>query len=219
MKGKPIPAALTAVFLAAEAVLYAVFLTLDILGRSEQTLWLKYAGILLCLAFAALCALRGGDKLVAPALLLTACADWFLLIRSERLMLGVALFIGVQAIYLLRLYKAGAGAAVPLRLMLILVMLAILFWMDVASPLTLLALFYFSQLLANTILAWGIPRMRRFALGLILFVGCDVCVGLFNSPDLFPGLTSLVSVGMWFFYLPSQVLIALSAMPEKELSP
>lgn len=219
MKGKPIPAALTAVFLAAEAVLYAVFLTLDILGRGEQTLWLKYAGILLCLAFAALCALRGGDKLVAPALLLTACADWFLLIRSERLMLGVALFIGVQAIYLLRLYKAGAGAAVPLRLMLILVMLAILFWMDVASPLTLLALFYFSQLLANTILAWGIPRMRRFALGLILFVGCDVCVGLFNSPDLFPGLTSLVSVGMWFFYLPSQVLIALSAMPEKELSP
>lgn len=219
MKGRPIPTALTAAFLAVEGALYAVFLTMDILGRGGQTLWLKYAGILLCLAFAVLCALRGGDKLVAPALLLTACADWFLLIQNEHLVLGVALFIGVQAIYLLRLYKAGAGAAVPLRLLLIVVMLTILFWLDLATPLTLLALFYFSQLLANTILAWGIPRMRRFALGLILFVGCDVCVGLFNSPGLFPSLTGLVSVGMWFFYLPSQVLIALSAMPEKELAP
>ena len=59
-------------------------------------------------------------------------------------------------------------------------------------------------------------RQRAFALGLTLFVGCDTCVGLFNvlpagSPLYFPA-----SVGMWLFYLPSQVLIALSTLPEKE---
>ena len=39
-------------FVAAEAVLYAAFLILDLTGRGERTIWLKYAGILLCLAFA-----------------------------------------------------------------------------------------------------------------------------------------------------------------------
>ena len=57
---------------------------------------------------------------------------------------------------------------------------------------------------------------RLFAVGLTLFVGCDVCVGLFNA--LPPGSPpySAASVGMWFFYLPSQVLITLSALPGKE---
>ena len=87
-----------------------------------------------------------------------------------------------------------------------------------ASPLNLLAGLYFSQLLSNTILAWTRRgrRWRLFALGLTLFVGCDVCVGLFNA--LPPGSPRYfaVSIGMWLFYLPSQVLIALSALPPKE---
>ena len=60
-------------------------------------------------------------------------------------------------------------------------------------------------------------RLGRIALGLTLFVGCDLCVGLFNArlSGSLP-LHLLVYLGMWFFYLPSQVLIALSALPEKE---
>ena len=84
-----------------------------------------------------------------------------------------------------------------------------------ATPLNLLAMFYFSQLLSNTILAWTLPAMRIFALGLTLFVGCDICVGLFNVLPTVSPLFSAVSVGMWFFYLPSQVLIALSAQPKE----
>lgn len=53
-----------------------------------------------------------------------------------------------------------------------------------------------------------------------LFVGCDVCVGAFNSPGLAPaGAYQFAQVGMWLFYLPSQVLIALSALPEEEAVP
>ena len=87
-----------------------------------------------------------------------------------------------------------------------------------ASAVNLAAALYFSQLAANALLAWTLKgeRWRAFALGLTLFVGCDVCVGLFNV--LPPGSAPYfaVSVGMWLFYLPSQVLIALSAFPGKE---
>ena len=45
-----------------------------------------------------------------------------------------------------------------------------------------------------------------FAIGLLLFTCCDICVGAWNL-GLLPGFTR---IGMWLFYLPSQVLIVLS---------
>lgn len=193
-----------AAFLALEGTVYAAFLALDLTGRGGHTIWLKYGGILLCLLYALL---RRGDRLLPAALALTAAADWFLLVRGDHFALGVAIFLAVQSLYLLRLRRAGAPAALPLRAGLAL-LLALLVWhLGLATPLNLLVCLYFSQLLANAGLAWTVPGGRRFALGLTLFVGCDVCVGLFNLGLLLP----LSSVGMWLFYLPSQVLIALSA--------
>lgn len=218
MNQKTIPTWLIAGFLTAEGAIYIAFLTLDLLDRGSETYGLKYGGILLCLAFALLCALRGGDRLVAPALAFTAGADWFLLIQNDHLPLGVALFLCVQTLYLLRLRLAGSPLALWLRTILALALVAALVWLDLATPLNLLAVVYFSQLLSNCILAWRLPSMRRFALGLSLFAGCDICVGLFNSSLLSPAAITPVSIGMWFFYLPSQVLIALSALPPKEVS-
>lgn len=216
MQYSVIPKTITGCFLGMEAVLYLSFLSLDLAGRGEDTLWLKYVGIILCLLFALFCSLQEGDRLVAPALLFTAGADWFLLVRNDHLLLGVALFLCVQGLYFLRLHRAGGCRKLLwLRLALAVVStLAPLLIPGMASPLNLLAMFYFSQLLSNTILAWTLPSMRFFALGLTLFVGCDLCVGLFNAFALSPAVFSVVSVGMWFFYLPSQVLIALSAQPK-----
>lgn len=197
---------LTGLFLALEGALYAVFLALDLTGQGGQTVPLKYAGVLLCLLYAALCALRGGDRLIPAALALTAAADWFLLVRGDHFALGVALFLGVQTLYLLRLRTAGAPWAYWLRMGLPLLMGVIVWRLGLLSPLNLLVCLYFSQLLSNAALAWTVPGQRPFAAGLTLFVGCDVCVGLFNL-----GLAAPFSgVGMWLFYLPSQVLITLS---------
>lgn len=211
---RPVPPALRAAFLSAEGVIYALFLALDLTGRGGQSVPLKYAGILLCLAFS----LLGADRLVPLALALTAGADWFLLVRNDRYLLGIALFLAVQTVYLLRLRRAGADCAWPLRSALALALGAGVYALHMASAVNLAAALYFSQLMSNTLLAWtlkGAPR-RAFALGLTLFVGCDVCVGLFNvlPPGSPPYLAA--SVGMWLFYLPSQVLIALSALPGKE---
>lgn len=207
---------LTAAFLTVEAALYAAFLTLDLTGRGGAAIPLKYGGILLCLGFAALCALRGGDRLIPLALALTACADWFLLVRNGCYPLGIALFLCVQTAYFVRLRLAGAGSGYVLRAGLALGAGLAVYALGMASPVNLLAAAYFSQLLSNAALSWTLrgARWRRFALGLTLFVGCDACVGLFNALPANSPLYPAVSVGMWLFYLPSQVLIALAAKEE-----
>ena len=215
MEKKPVPPAVSAGFIAGSGVLYAVFLALDLTGRGDAAVPVKYGGVLLCLLFALACAPRGGDRLVPLALALTAGADWFLLVRNDNYPVGIALFLCVQTVYYLRLRRNGTPGAYPLRAGLALGAGLALYALRLASPLNLLAGLYFSQLLSNTLLAWTKRgrRWRIFAAGLTLFVGCDLCVGLFN---VLPGghpLYGAVSVGMWFFYLPSQVLIALSALP------
>lgn len=209
---------LTSAFLGAEGAIYALFLALDLTGRGGLTIPFKYGGILLCLGYALLCASKGGDWLAPAALALTAGADWFLLVRGSRLILGVGLFLCVQTVYLLRLRRAGAGSGCMLRSGLALAAGLAVYALGMASPLNLLAALYFSQLLSNTALAWTLKgkRWRTFALGLTLFIGCDLCVGLFNTLPQGSPLYPAALVGMWFFYLPSQVLIALSTWPGKE---
>ena len=214
MKENSIPPAVSAGFLAVEGAIYAAFLALDLTGRGADAVPVKYAGILLCVLFALACALRGGDRLIPLALALTAGADWFLLVRNESYAMGVALFLCVQTVYYLRLRRNGSSGACPLRAGLALGLGLGLYALGLASPVNLMAALYFSQLLSNAALAWTRKgaRWRIFAAGLTLFVGCDLCVGLFNTLPNSSPLYPVVSVGMWFFYLPSQVLIALSAL-------
>ena len=206
-------------FLVLEGAVYAAFLAMDLAGLGGLSIWPKYAGVLLCVVFACRCALRGGDRLIPFALACTALADLFLLVLNRYYPLGVAIFLVVQTLYLLRLRRDGADSALWLRAGLALILALAVYGLGMLSPLNLLVCLYFSQLLSNTCLAWTVKgrSQRLFALGLTLFVGCDVCVGLFNLSGLVPdALYHFARVGMWLFYLPSQVLIALSAYPRKE---
>ena len=141
--------------------------------------------------------------------------------RGDHYAAGIALFLCVQTAYYLRLRRMGAGSGRFLRPALALGAGVGLYALGLASPVNLLAGLYFSQLLSNAVLAWTVKNRtgRLFAAGLTLFVGCDLCVGLFNA--LPPGSPRYfaVSIGMWLFYLPSQALIALSALPRKEDAP
>ena len=78
------------------------------------------------------------------------------------------------------------------------------------SPLDLLAGAYFSFFACNVMQASGLENKLFFA-GLCLFLCCDICVGLHNMPSVLPDwLQSAARIGMWTFYLPSQVMIVLS---------
>lgn len=85
------------------------------------------------------------------------------------------------------------------------------------------SVFYFISICTNVVrsiklsLHYSNKRgIRCFAVGFLLFLLCDINVGLFNLSgflsvgpvyDIIYGISSIL---MWTFYAPSQVLIALS---------
>ena len=221
------------VFVGTEAILYAAFLLLDVTGGfAGLSIGLKYAGVLLCLVFA-LSRLRPGRihaALTAAALAFTVLADLFLLVLDRWYLAGVLVFWVVQGLWLTRIRLAG-GWPLPrclaVRLILPAAALLALFALNALSSLNAAAAIYFSQLLANAAesraLIHARPWGRKFHLGLLLFIGCDVCVGLHNLTaaaglSLPLWLGQAAAVGMWLFYLPSQVLLALSGWEEVPLS-
>ena len=202
-----------------EGCLYLAFLSLDLfLPGSGWDIPLKYLSILLCFCFVLGTGQGQDGLLMKTALGFTLLADLFLLVLNRWYLVGVACFCVVQLLYLTRI--AGLRPEkLPLRLalrgLLAIFALMIAWRLGALDGLTALSLFYFSQLICNSLesLSLGAP-FRGFALGLFLFLGCELCVGLQNLSAWFPAaggpLVEFARVGMWLFYLPSQVLISLS---------
>ncbi len=204
-------------FLAAEGVLYILFLGLDLAGRGN-TVPLKFAAI----ALTALMGLKAGsgweNRAVSLALGLTLLADVFLLALNRHYALGVALFLAVQLLYAARLGLLSGGrawAAVAVRAVVALAVgLALArFGLMTALPGAYIACFAVNLAAAVWQAAQSRERRRaRFAAGLALFFLCDLCVGAYNLPAaLLPAwLPGFARVAMWGFYLPGQVLILSS---------
>lgn len=199
--------------------LWLIFLLLDITNIGDST-WVKFVAICLCCFTALLGSGTFDGKLVAAALCFTVGADWFLLVRNDRYLTGVGLFLIVQGLYALRIYRLWGvrpcSPGLPLRAGLLVLCTVATFIDPTLLPLWAVLL-YFSNLCISAAEAFVLGRSQRvFAAGLLLFVCCDLCVGAWNiSLFLPPALTEFARVGMWLFYLPSQVLIVLS----QEVSP
>ena len=124
-------------------------------------------------------------------------------------------FCLVQVLYRARLIRrlGPEPRALP-----ILRLLPLISFFLLPSLLIALALLYFVNLICNTARAASLRptdrRDRRFAAGLALLLCCDLCIGAFHL-GLFSGFTR---IGMWLFYLPSQVLVVLSAEPKGDHS-
>ena len=200
-------------FLTVEAILYAAFLIWDLTVGGPGSNPIKFAGILLCLAYSLYLSRQGGCRLVSAALALTVLADVFLLLLDADYALGILLFCAVQGLYFLRIVRSGGRSLWGLRVALFILALFVLQGLGLLFPLNVLALFYFTNFFCNALASLGCSgrSMRLFSIGLWLFLCCDLCVGLFQNPQLVPpAVSAFVSVGMWLFYLPAQVLIALS---------
>jgi len=156
--------------------------------------------------------------------------------------IGVTIFIVVQFLYAHRLYrlrgnrpcKWGLALRVTLSAFCFLAALGLFcgVWLvgsrdgqsfgptDLVSslpalPRLTLPLVYFSNLCINCAEAFALRANKpvsRFPWGLLLFIGCDICVGASNLGLL----TSFTWWGSWLFYLPSQVLIVLSQSTKPE---
>ena len=233
----------TYLFIILQTILYGSFLVLDLSdGNISLSNGIKFTLIVLCFCYVFLNQ-ESTDKSILyclrAALFFTVISDLFILLLDYYLY-GVISFLIVQQLYGLRLdivnsrnRESGKGKplfqTVILRFALQVIITAgiclLVSRMGVKPDnLLIVTALYFISILTNVIysvlIAFYSHRKssdKVFALGMILFLLCDINVGLFNltdfitiPEDFYRILYSLSTILMWTFYAPSQVLIALS---------
>lgn len=185
-------------YIIVESIIYILFITFDLLGIKSD--FIKYLGIILCFLYS----IYNRKKLTSLALLFTLISDFFLLVINKYYELGLITFNLVQLIYLYYLGNSKRSLFTTIRLILMAIGIYLCFTNKLISLLNVLVVIYFCNLVVNAIKAYY-KKEYVFAIGLTLFVCCDICVGLYN---LLP-YNKLIAMGMWIFYLPSQALITL----------
>ncbi len=191
-------------FILAELIIYLCFLAGDLFGF--DTSLIKYTGIVLCFFRT----IYKKSEIIALAFGLTLISDFFLLLLNRYYAVGVSFFVLVQMTYLYFLYRENCNPYLVLRGVLFVAGMILLLVNRQTSVLNVVTLFYFINLLGNALSSFSNTKLRMMSLGFVLFVCCDICVGL-NSLLSSGTLYKFVNFGMWFFYLPSQVLICLGS--------
>ncbi len=212
-------------FVACELGIYIAFLCGNLPPQTEIAV--KYAGVILCAVFClGACFTKKTYRLtLAVALLFTVLSDYFLLVTGTHFVIGLSTFIAAQLLHgatLALLAKKVPVITLCVRAALLVAAIVTLLCLKIFDPVVILAAIYFILLLCNfadgVILCVKNWRALPYCLGLLLFIGCDICVGLFNfnnvlSVALPQEVIDFANVGMWAFYLPSQTLIAINQIP------
>ena len=204
------------------------FLLIQI-GVNGYTDYVRFSSIVIAFLFALLFLDKNADSLLCVfALLFTVCADYCLVIMEpEPRMAAMVFFNTVQLCYFVRIFlneksktKRTVHVCVRLALIVVAVFATVIVLGESADALSIVSIIYFSNLLINIIFAFcERRRFLLFAIGLLSFAFCDVFVGLGVLVNDYIGaqagsiLYSLTHTEMdiiWFFYVPSQTLIAIS---------
>jgi len=209
-------------FAAVELAIYVAFLVIET-TQGYNPIALKYSGILLCLAVSLLMLpVHGKDGIFAVvSSFFTAISDLFIFVLLLYVP-GVCTFIVVQTVFFIRIYfimKKKPYISLAVRVGLMAIALITLGCMGFLNALTALVCIYFPMLLCNTVeSAFLIKISKRYILlfiGLILFMGCDICVGILNIAQVGVSIPQsaldIIATVVWVFYLPSQTVIALAA--------
>lgn len=219
-------------FVIIESIIYIVFQIYDF-AFNENLIYLKYAGILTCLVFAAVgIYFYGKDGIVvAVALVFTAISDLFILVFAKHFEVGVCTFIVAQAVHFIRIYLINGNKpwiSLGVRAGVVAAGLALFGGLGLLnSAVVVLAVIYFPQVLFNAVESGFLIKIdKKYILlfvGLVLFTICDICVGIYdmngingNVDDatlgisISEGLRSFVRYAIWTVYLPAQVCIVLS---------
>ena len=166
------------------------------------------------------------------ALILTACADFFLVhLQPMHQLGGMIFFAGVQIAYFLRIYfeeertkvrKIHLIARISFSII-VLIATCIVLGKN-ADALALISMFYYANLISNLVFSFiNFKSSQILTIGLVFFLLCDTFIGLSNIGPyisisensllykiLFPGLDMA-----WLFYVPSQMLLAVSLLPNR----
>lgn len=214
-----------------EIVVFLIFLYSDIhlINRDNQiSVNLKFITILLCFIITLLigkdCYNKRDRFLIQLARFFTVIADYFLLIKED-FKLGVICFCVVQITYIIRHSLMEKKAYKNLFflfffLLISILTLAVININNFDRKLLALGLIYAVFLLTSVYCGVSTLKRGRFpkegalliSIGIILFLFCDINVGLFNIVS-YIGLAKyekLTGFLIWIFYFPSQLLLSLS---------
>lgn len=209
-----------AVFWLVEAVIFIVFNALSF-KQPQDPIELKYAGVLICLAVTASMTFfnRDIDSLIAvAAMVFTAISDLFILVLDDYYETGLATFIVAHSLYFVRLYVGRLKKiwiSLAVRAVVAVTIIGVCCGLFGANLLIIEAAVYIVMLFGNCVESLimcnrGLKNIL-FAIGLLLFLGCDICVGLNHGRMVGVQLTQeiyrFVQFMVWVFYLPSQVFI------------
>lgn len=159
----------------------------------------------------------------------TLIADFFLVVNGNAEYKGLAMtsFFIVQIMYAVYIYlsienkkKFIIGFSIRLTLTLALIIITALVLKDATDYLAIVSIIYFVNLFCNIFdCILNFKKMHLLLIALVLFLLCDVVTGLSVADGLYFQIpaTSIISKIIyypfnliWFFYVPSQVLIALN---------
>ena len=209
-----------------EFLLYISFLYMDVAGFMPYlSSVLKYCGILLCIFLVVSSRNSWHSKAdgtsTLTALILTGISDIFLLFTRNYIAIGIGIFCLAHIAWMHR-YKSGIK--LPIIIWIIAVFISIFQYLmgNIMFSISTLVLIYTIFIIFVTYLALksNLPHVsKRFAMfGMILFLLCDINVFLFNIVSYGSKIYEISAILMWLFYLPSQVLLALSAINISKLS-
>lgn len=217
--------------------LYMDFYNVKILIASK---YIKYLCILLCffLSIISTRGLLGGTekylvnrrdiRLLQVAMFITVISDLCLVIFNFYI-LGVTLFSIVQITYGVR-YSTKKTKVTLKNFIIVFLSMLLLYsivnlFMVAVSVLVPIALFYLICLLNSVIKAisafknniYYSPSKYTIVLGMLLFLLCDTCVAISGITVILPltnyfmsRINQIANSLIWLFYLPSQLLLALS---------
>ena len=217
-------------YLAIELTLYVlIFLTTDILNA-----WISYSAIILNFIMAMILFKKSKNVVLTEvALLMTCFADLFLVILNPQIQLVAMIFFCItQGCYFLRIVLNTSSKTqrfwhIGIRAVLSVlgILATFLVLKEKTDALAVISIFYFVNLFLNVIFAFmQTKKSLLFAMGLVLFMCCDVLIGLnvagegylsFVEGSVLAWLANPSIPLAWGFYVPSQVLIVLSLVFNK----
>ena len=220
----------TIVFLCIELVFFVLILW----GPGELIGTLEFTSIAIAFCFSLLFFAKVSTIILTEiALFFTMTADFFLeIVKPMMQAVAMTSFLLVQLCYFARLFielKTKKWKIINLVIRAATICIAVVATIIVVKEnfdyLSCISIVYFANLILNIILSFSeFKTSPLFAFGLLLFLGCDVFIGLQAAAGVYldiPTTSTLYKIIFtpfniaWLCYLPSQVLISTSVAKKK----
>ena len=210
----------TSLFLFLELILYILILTTS----GELLRWVSFLSIVLCFFHGLICH-RKDTRLMIAGLFFTVCADFCLVLcQPIRQLWGMVFFAFVQVCYCHYLNRNVPNKpSLVIRFVLSIIAIVVCFVVlgNKTDALAVISVFYYVHLIMNIVDAVIMRKAEPLLpIAFILFILCDTVIGLqVMSGGYLPIAEDSLLYRIlfcdfnlaWLFYLPSQVLISLSA--------